>query len=63
MLQAVASKMDRHNLTYWLTFGTLLGLVRDDKFIPWTIDNDIAILNGTLDMLYGDRIGDSIATL
>lgn len=32
---------ENQNLTYWLSFGTLLGSIRNDDFIPWDDDVDI----------------------
>eukprot|EP00585_Thalassiosira_rotula_P013498 CAMPEP_0196132254 /NCGR_PEP_ID=MMETSP0910-20130528/1960_1 /TAXON_ID=49265 /ORGANISM="Thalassiosira rotula, Strain GSO102" /LENGTH=321 /DNA_ID=CAMNT_0041391851 /DNA_START=124 /DNA_END=1089 /DNA_ORIENTATION=+ len=38
--------MSKLGLQYFLGFGTLLGLIRSDKVIPWTADDDFVIIDG-----------------
>lgn len=37
-----------HNLTYWLSFGGLLGAVRQGKCIPWDDDIDVCMMRDEL---------------
>ena len=34
----------RHNLRYWLAYGTLLGAIRHNGFVPWDDDIDVCML-------------------
>jgi len=40
-LRQVKRILDKHGIEYWLECGTLLGAMRDGKFIPWDEDIDL----------------------
>ncbi len=43
MLKDVTTILEKHNISYWLDFGTLLGIVRENRILPWDSDIDISI--------------------
>lgn len=52
--------MCKHGLDYWAAFGTLLGIQRSDRFIPWTLDSDYVLpslsIANTFTTLWDDEI-------
>lgn len=42
-LKLITGLLDDAQITYWLDTGTLLGVIRDNNFIPWDADIDIGI--------------------
>ena len=54
MLLGIFDKMcAKHNLTYWIEYGTLLGAVRHEGFIPWDDDTDIAMPRDDFNRAFG----------
>lgn len=43
VLRQVKGVLDKYGIEYWLDIGTLLGAMRDGKFIPWDGDIDLGI--------------------
>ena len=46
---AIARILEKHNIPYMITFGTLLGAVRHCGFIPWDDDFDMFLFDDTYD--------------
>jgi len=44
-LREIKKILDKIEIRYWLDHGTLLGVVRDGKLIPWDTDIDIGIFH------------------
>ena len=49
LAKAVIVILERHNIPYSMAFGTLLGAVRHQGFIPWDEDFDLWLFDDTYD--------------
>lgn len=43
ILKDVTDLLDKNSIPYWLEGGTLLGIIREDRLLPWDNDLDISI--------------------
>jgi len=43
ILKEVTDVLDENSIEYWLEGGTLLGVVRENRLLPWDNDMDISI--------------------
>jgi len=39
----VCKLLDRNNINYWVCHGTLLGIIRENRLLPWDHDMDFAV--------------------
>jgi len=51
LLSELNSVCKKHNLTYYVMYGTLLGTIRHKGFIPWDDDMDVVMLREDFDKL------------
>src|SRR5574344_393106 len=51
ILKTFHAVCQEHNLTYYITSGTMLGAVRHGGFIPWDDDLDVAMPRADYDRL------------
>lgn len=52
LLRDVTHLLEAHHIIYWLGSGTLLGLVREKRLLPWDNDVDIFIQDGEHDKFF-----------
>ena len=51
LLSEFARVCKKHNLKWWICYGTLLGAVRHKGFIPWDDDVDVVMMRSEYDKL------------
>jgi phosphorylcholine metabolism protein LicD len=44
LLREIVTILDNSNITYCLEGGTLLGIYRENRLLPWDSDLDLSIL-------------------
>lgn len=42
-LNDITDILDKYNIKYWLDYGTLIGIMREGRLLPWDDDIDISI--------------------
>ncbi len=45
LLPGVTTIFEQHKITYWIEGGTLLGIRRENRLLPWDDDIDISLLS------------------
>jgi len=50
-LRQIKEAFDEHGIEFWLDYGTLLGAIRDKKFIEWDNDIDLSTWDNNIEEL------------
>lgn len=52
LLEEFNTLCKENDINYWINFGTLIGAIRHQGFIPWDDDTDLGIMRDDLNKLY-----------
>jgi phosphorylcholine metabolism protein LicD len=52
---AMLDFLEHKNITHWISYGTLLGAMRDQRIIAWTADSDIVVNEAHFSRLVAER--------
>jgi len=63
ILSEVKDLFQSYNLTYWITYGLLLGAVREQDFIAWENDIDVQIDDTAKEFLFPGSKNENVALL
>jgi phosphorylcholine metabolism protein LicD len=55
MLKDITNLLDELEIPYVLEFGTLLGIIREGRLLPWDTDLDISITDDVLEKLIKNK--------
>ena len=55
MLKDITSLLGELDVTCFLEFGTLLGIIREDRLLPWDTDLDISITDADLQKVVDNK--------
>ncbi|MBT8321131.1 MAG: LicD family protein [Eudoraea sp.] len=51
LLKEAAALFHKHKIAYWLEGGTLLGIIREDRLLPWDNDLDFSMMCDQLNLV------------
>lgn len=55
MLRDVSSFLEEHDIPYMLDYGTLLGIIRENRLLPWDTDMDLSMSRRHLDVFLKNK--------
>ncbi len=49
LFDATAHLLEKHSIPYWVSHGSLLGIVRENRLLPWDHDIDFSVWKADID--------------